>query len=69
MLAIAGAVLPYNHFIPFLQENGVNLRLLGSQLFVNKRPEANNLGLFPITCFGISQESLIHLFRHPKLRN
>ncbi len=36
---------------------------------VNKRPEANNLGLFPITGFDISQESLPHFFRHPKLQN
>ncbi|MFP3393198.1 DUF2834 domain-containing protein [Brevibacillus sp. SIMBA_040] len=35
VLAIAGAVLPYSHFIPFLQANGLDLKLLSSQLFVN----------------------------------
>ncbi|MGG1660263.1 DUF2834 domain-containing protein [Brevibacillus sp. NRS-1366] len=35
LLAIAGAVLPYSHFVPFLQANGLNLALFTSQLFVN----------------------------------
>lgn len=33
LLAIAGAVLPYSQFIPFLQENGLNIALFTSQLF------------------------------------
>ena len=34
-LAVAGAILPYSIFIPWLLENGVDARLFVSQLFVN----------------------------------
>jgi uncharacterized protein DUF2834 len=36
VLAIAGTVLPYSQFIPFLQEHGLDLRLFLDQLFVNR---------------------------------
>jgi hypothetical protein len=35
-LAIFGLVLPYSQFIPFLQEHGLDLRLMLEQLFANR---------------------------------
>ena len=35
-LAIAGTVLPYSQFIPFLREHGLDLRLFLQQLFANR---------------------------------
>src|ERR1700685_897149 len=32
-LAVAGAVLPYSQFVPWLVDHGLNLRLLISELF------------------------------------
>jgi hypothetical protein len=34
-LCVPGTVLPYSLFIPFLRENGLNLRLIFQQLFSN----------------------------------
>jgi len=36
LLAIVGTVLPYSAFIPFLQEHGLDVRLLVEQLFANR---------------------------------
>lgn len=35
-LALAGTVLPYSQFLPFLREHGLDLRLFLDQLFVNR---------------------------------
>ena len=35
LLCIAGTVLPYSQFIPFLQDHGLDLRLFFEQLFAN----------------------------------
>lgn len=35
-LCIAGTVLPYSQFIPFLRENGLDLTLFVQQLFANR---------------------------------
>jgi hypothetical protein len=35
-LCIAGTVLPYSQFIPFLREHGLDLRLFFEQLFSNR---------------------------------
>ena len=35
LAAVLGAVLPYWQFVPWLMENGLNLRLFAQQLFVN----------------------------------
>lgn len=35
LLCIAGTVLPYSEFIPFLQNNGLDLSLFFEQLFAN----------------------------------
>ncbi|HSB12703.1 MAG TPA: DUF2834 domain-containing protein [Blastocatellia bacterium] len=36
ILCIAGTVLPYSQFIPFLREHGLDLSLFFQQLFANK---------------------------------
>jgi hypothetical protein len=36
VLCIAGLVLPYSQFIPFLWEHGLNARLFFEQLFANR---------------------------------
>lgn len=36
ILCIAGTVLPYSQFIPFLREHGLDLPLFFQQLFANK---------------------------------
>ena len=36
ILCIAGTILPYSQFIPFLQEHGLNLRVFVDQLFSNR---------------------------------
>ncbi|MED1857747.1 DUF2834 domain-containing protein [Brevibacillus reuszeri] len=67
MLAIIGAILPYSHFIPFLQTNGLDSKLLVSQLF------ANDISSFFATDFLICcvvffcflyQETKKHQIRH-----
>lgn len=35
-LCVAGIVLPYSQFVPFLREHGLDLRLLIQQLFANR---------------------------------
>ena len=35
-LCIAGTVLPYSQFIPFLQEHGPDLRVFVAQMFANR---------------------------------
>jgi len=35
-LCVVGAVLPYSLFVPFLLENGLDLRLICDQLFANR---------------------------------
>jgi hypothetical protein len=35
-LAVLGLVLPYSQFVPFLQEHGLDLRLMIDQLFANR---------------------------------
>lgn len=35
-LCVLGVVLPYSQFLPFLQEHGLDLRLIGEQLFANR---------------------------------
>jgi Terpene cyclase DEP1 len=35
-LCIAGTVLPYSQFLPFLREHGLDLRLFFEQLFANR---------------------------------
>src|SRR5690349_18974545 len=35
-LCIAGTVLPYSQFIPFLRDNGLDLTLFFQQLFANR---------------------------------
>ena len=35
-LCVAGVVLPYSQFVPFLLEHGLNLRLFVEQLFANR---------------------------------
>ena len=35
-LCIAGTVLPYSQFVPFLREHGLDLQLLARQLFANR---------------------------------
>src|SRR6267142_611711 len=36
LLCVAGAVLPYWQFIPWVLDNGLNMSLLLNQLFVNR---------------------------------
>ena len=36
ILCILGIALPYSQFIPFLFENGLNLKLFFGQLFINR---------------------------------
>ena len=36
VLCVAGTLLPYSQFIPFLQEHGLDLRLFFEQLFSNQ---------------------------------
>lgn len=36
ILCIAGTVLPYSQFVPFLREHGLDLSLFTHQLFANK---------------------------------
>lgn len=36
VLAIAGTVLPYSQFIPFVREHGLDPRLFLEQLFINR---------------------------------
>jgi hypothetical protein len=36
MLCVAGTLLPYSQFVPFLQEHGLDLRLFFEQLFSNR---------------------------------
>jgi hypothetical protein len=36
VLCILGVVLPYRHFLPWLMENGLNLKLLIEQLAANR---------------------------------
>ena len=35
-LCVLGTVLPYSQFVPFLQEHGLQLRLIVQQLFANR---------------------------------
>jgi hypothetical protein len=35
-LCVIGLVLPYSQFLPFVQEHGLDLRLIGEQLFANR---------------------------------
>jgi hypothetical protein len=35
-LAVLGLVLPYSQLVPFLQEHGLDLRLMAEQLFANR---------------------------------
>ena len=35
-LSILGIALPYSQFLPFLRDNGLNLRLFMQQLFANR---------------------------------
>jgi hypothetical protein len=35
-LCVLGLVLPYSQFLPFLQEHGLDLRLIVQQLFANR---------------------------------
>jgi uncharacterized protein DUF2834 len=35
-LCVLGILLPYSQFLPFLQEHGLNLRLIAEQLFANR---------------------------------
>ncbi len=35
-LCVLGLVLPYSQFLPFLQEHGLDLRLIAEQLFANR---------------------------------
>ncbi len=35
-LCVPGLLLPYSQFVPWIAENGLNLRLLVQQLFVNR---------------------------------
>ncbi len=35
-LALVGTLLPYSAFLPFLQEHGLDVRLLVEQLFANR---------------------------------
>ncbi|QRG68464.1 DUF2834 domain-containing protein [Brevibacillus choshinensis] len=46
-LTIAGAILPYSHFIPFLRSHGLDVNLFVSELF------ANNISSFFATDFLI----------------
>jgi Protein of unknown function DUF2834 len=36
LLCVAGAVLPYSQFIPWIAENGLHIRLFFQQLFANR---------------------------------
>ena len=36
VLAIAGAVIPYSQFLPWVAQHGLNLRLLVEELFINR---------------------------------
>lgn len=36
ILYILGTILPYSQFVPFLIENGLNLKLFFEQLFINQ---------------------------------
>ena len=36
ILCILGTVLPYSQFVPFLIENGLDLKLFFEQLFINR---------------------------------
>ena len=36
VLCILGTVLPYSQFVPWVMENGLNLRLMIEQLFANR---------------------------------
>lgn len=36
LLCVAGTVLPWSQFLPFLRENGLDLRLFVDQLFSNR---------------------------------
>ena len=36
VLCIAGTVLPYSQFIPFLREHGLDVRLFLTELFANR---------------------------------
>ncbi|MBW4662815.1 MAG: DUF2834 domain-containing protein [Chroococcus sp. CMT-3BRIN-NPC107] len=36
ILCIAGTILPYSQFVPFLVKHGLNLQLFFEQLFVNR---------------------------------
>ncbi|MET3292347.1 UNVERIFIED_CONTAM: hypothetical protein ABID98_004917 [Brevibacillus sp. OAP136] len=47
LLAAAGAVLPYRHFIPFLRSNGLDFKEFTAELF------ANNISSFFATDFLI----------------
>ena len=35
-LCVAGTILPYSQFIPFLQQHGLDLKLFLDQLFANR---------------------------------
>jgi hypothetical protein len=35
LLCVAGTILPYTQFVPFLREHGLDLRLFFEQLFAN----------------------------------
>lgn len=36
VLCVAGAVIPYSQFLPFVAEHGLDLRLIVEQLFANR---------------------------------
>ena len=36
MLCVAGTLLPYSQFLPFLREHGLDLHLFFAQLFANR---------------------------------
>ena len=46
VLSIIGLVLPYSQLIPFVSQNGLDLPLFWSQLFVNRASSADGLDLF-----------------------
>ena len=45
-LSIVGFALPYSQLIPFISQNGFDLPLFWSQLFINQASSADGLDLF-----------------------
>jgi hypothetical protein len=43
LLCVAGTLLPYSFFVPFLREHGLDFRLFFEQLFAN--PVSSNFGM------------------------